>query len=46
MFFAIVFGLYIAFIFYRLLRQERDDYEVELEQILNSDKHKVKGKFE
>ncbi len=43
---AIIVGLYLGFILFTLLKPKKSDYEQEMEKILTSDKHKVKGRFE
>ncbi len=43
---SIILGLYIIFILFRALKPKKSNYERELDSILNSDKHKVKGRFD
>lgn len=43
---AIVLALYVAYIIARNLKPAKSDYEQEIDRIMNSDKHKVKGRFE
>lgn len=39
-------ALYAAFAAFRVLKSGKSDYEKDIERILTSDKHKVKGRFE
>ncbi|MBI2133854.1 hypothetical protein HYU11_04185 [Candidatus Woesearchaeota archaeon] len=43
---SIILALYIAFIVSRLLFSGKSKYEKDMDRILTSDKHKVKGRFE
>ncbi len=38
--------LYAAFAAFRILKSGKSDYEKDIERVLTSDKHKVKGRFE
>lgn len=43
---AIILGLYVIYILYRVLKPKKSTYEQEIEKVLTSDKNKVKGRFE
>ena len=44
---VVVFCIYLLYIVYHLLRPSRkSNYDSEVDAILASDKHKVKGRFE
>ena len=42
----VLVGIYAAFVALRLLKSGKSDHERDIERILTSDQHKVKGRFE
>jgi len=43
---TVVLGITIIYNLYKLLNRPREDINTELNEILNSDEHKVKGRYD
>ncbi len=43
---SIILALYLIFVLSRLLKPKKSRYDQEIEAILASEKHKVKGRFD